>query len=390
MLGGFDYNLISSLLSPFVAMFLALVDIQPDTRGRMAEAFISTSLISLRSMGINATYDDLIVDPGSNEILINNVQFQFHLHDEICNFDSLDESIRIGRSHETRMYVINPEQSLESWWSDPCQSTISIPQLRLTGIGLRPEVDMNFGLELQEATLQLKAFNTPKWEALKLATGLKENLTLDFSLSAAMNNGRNQMDVRWEMSSEKLFALFVEASVDQVVFRSAGDYVPFVSGRLVKFNTRLDNLGLLKAMQTLHAMTGGVIPLEEILLDSMPDLTLENAIIYPTYASFHDKLAQFLTQGSSLECLRRSPHPFNNWFSHALEDDPGIIWPFFCEIMMVDQNLIHAQHVKEDLIQQLLDDNKQLTQQLRAEHIAHMRRKILLEEMQKEDNKTRK
>lgn len=136
MLGGFDYNLVSSLLSPFVAMFLALVDIQPDTRGRMAEAFISTSLISLRSMGINATYDDLIVDPDSNEILINNVQFQFHLHDEICNFDSLDESIRIGRSHETRMYVINPEQSLESWWSDPCQSTISIPQLRLTGIGL--------------------------------------------------------------------------------------------------------------------------------------------------------------------------------------------------------------------------------------------------------------
>ena len=60
MLNEFSTLAIGSFLTPIIAMLSGLIDIPNETRVRMVERFFQASVTSLRSNGIDTTYESLI------------------------------------------------------------------------------------------------------------------------------------------------------------------------------------------------------------------------------------------------------------------------------------------------------------------------------------------
>jgi len=382
MLNEFSTLAIGSFLTPIIAMLSGLIDIPNETRVRMVERFFQASVTSLRSNGVDTTYESLNIDIEKNQLIITNINLGIRVTEKFCNMNLFPRLGMELKGPDSEYYWLPTMNSTElDYWTDPCKINIRIGRLILDGIGMSVNTDSSSGVKIEKMQIDIQALNQPEPMSIKLATGLKDQLNGELTIKFDYAFNTNLSSISTILDIKELAFINMKIKASNLLFRKkeySDDYYP--EGILTHFDFRIEDRGLLAGLESLNALSGENPALSNQIQQALPPLNPSLEIMYPLSDKMVSEFTYFFTNGKSLECIRRHPHPFNNWIWGS-DNSATFFLSFFCESVSVDTDFLGPQKHDEVKISGMIKKLREQIPPAREQKTKSLRQKLELKQV---------
>ena len=130
---------------------------------------------------------------------------------------------------------------------------------------------------------------------------------------------------------------------------------------------------MLAGLETLNGLGGKSAPIASQIQKAMPPLKADLDALYPMNDIMVREFTNFFIDGKTLECIRRYPHPFNDW----LPVESSSFWlSFFCESVSVNTDYLGPQKADEKRISAMIKQLRDKIPSVRAQKIKSLRQSI--------------
>ena len=376
-----DYDTISKNIGPLIGMLLGTIDLPENTRKNMIKGFIHGSLTSLRANGIDISYDNLIFEKEKDQFQFINIKLLNNVHHYYCNKDLFTErGITIERhindSGNEFYFIPHPETTDMEFWGDPCKLEISADKIFIYGIGSNKRKS-NTGFKFENLKINLEAFNSSEALAIKLATGVHDQINVNLDINFFNDIGRNISQVYLDVKVQDLFSVYSKIEVSNFIVSEVWDDYVYGKENVPEFNInyfdfRLVNIGLIDGLKKLNALENNTQSISNAILSVMPPLRVDLDIVYPLNNRQIDDLILFIEKGKTIECFRRNPHPYNQKKFKDL--NASLFLSIFCESLTINTNYLNKK-IDESNILKLIENDRKNVEKLRIEKIKLFRQK---------------
>ena len=362
-----------SIITPFLGMIIGAIDIPVDTRENIMKGFIHGILTSLRSNGIDITYEKLNFEKDKDQFQFKKIILVKNVDDTICNKKLFSErGIYLEGANNEFTFIPKEQTSDLNYWDNPCKLTINIDELIIKGLGVNKKIN-NTGLELKNLVINLKAFNSSEYLSIKLASGIKDEIKGDLDINYFYEINKNISKIFFEIKFNKLFSIDSGIELRNITYNKITntdtyENNPSLEGYINSFDFRLVNYGLITSLENLNALDSNSSSLSNNLLINLPPLTKDLDIVYPLNNSKIDSIVEFIENGKTLECIRRNPHPINQRVLSNMNST--LLLSVLCENISVNTNYLDKKiKNNESGILNIINDNRKAIKKLREKKI---------------------
>ena len=251
MLSFFDIS--SSLWQTFIISFLSLLNpwniIEDDTKKKIVENSVISSINILRSNNIETTYDDLEVNILNDFVSIKNLKFKYFLEEQelFCEFVNKDFD------------------NWEEFYGCPIEVTLD--ELLVSGLFNKDQNISRSKLTISNLYLDGKTFdyNTTS-KAIKALLELDEGLSMDLEYELEYSHNQNAMVLNFDFITDNYFYLNMNAGVSRMNYNFDDPSLSRFS--INDFQIKLEDLGIINKTNLMLDINNAS-PINELFLESI-------------------------------------------------------------------------------------------------------------------------
>tara|TARA_E500000178_G_C17017463_1_gene753744 strand:- start:1315 stop:2346 length:1032 start_codon:yes stop_codon:yes gene_type:complete len=286
-----------------------------ETKIKIFESGIDTSITYLRSEGFSATYDDFYDDKENNIIVLENLVIKKEFEPQYSGF-CLEENI-VPKS---------------IWHSKSCEFSLEIDKIKFTGLNLGYKSEGSFKIDLIGIKHDLSIYNNTELMTLKKLVELDDYLFANFYIETQYEFSKNIFKSNVNLDIQEFGVLNFSLTANDIIYNQ--DKFSF---NLDKFNLMYEDNSLInkiEILRELNLLAYDGFSLHESAkkkflkqpnlnvndVSELEKINLHNDFInslnyhYPNYEENIVNLILFLKDPGTIYCQNDSDHIINELF----------------------------------------------------------------------------
>ena len=315
------FDISSSLWQTVIISFLSLINpwnvIEDDTKKKIVENTIISSINVLRSNNIETTYDDLEVNILNDFVSIKNVKFKYLFEEQgpglFCEF-------------------VNKEfDNWEEFYGCPIE--VNLDELLISGLFNANQNITKSKLIINNLHLDGKAFDyNSTSKAMKALLELDEGLSMNLKYELEYSHNQNAMVLNFDLITDSYFDLNINTSVSRMNYNFDDPSMSRFS--INDFQMIVKDLGIINKTNLMLDINN-ISPINELFLESIAESgylkeDLESAD-QGSNLNFLNNIYNFLSNSDQFQCRNDGViamegydlEYFNNFDSFVLDSPIG-------------------------------------------------------------------
>ena len=313
------FDISSSLWQTVIISFFSLLNpwnvIEDDTKKKIVENTIVSSINVLRSNNIETTYDDLEVNILNDFVSIKNLKFKYFLEEQelFCEFVNKDFD------------------NWEEFYGCPVE--ITLDELLISGLFNANQNITRSKLIMNNLYLDGKTFDyNSASKAIKALLELDEGLSMNLEYELEYSHNQNAMVLNFDFITDNYFHLNMNAGVSRMNYNFDD---PSLSRFLIDdFQIKLQDLGVINKTNLMLDINN-ISPINELFLETISAYGYSKEDLQSadpgSNLNFFNNIYNFLSNSNQFQCRNDGVivmegydlNNFNNFNSFVLDSPIG-------------------------------------------------------------------